>query len=211
MHRITKRFGAGIANDSVDIEISPGEIHALVGENGAGKTTLMNILYGLLRADSGDIYIEGNLAKLDSPSTAIKNGIGMVHQHFMLIPPFTVTENVILGNEPNRFRILINSLRAKQQVTSVSAKYGLKVDPNSKIEHIGVGLEQRVELIKTLYRGARILILDEPTAVLTPQETDELFNILRQFKQQGKTCRCLFLTQNLLRVLLKKAVERCAS
>ncbi|MDI6782831.1 MAG: ABC transporter ATP-binding protein [bacterium] len=199
MHRITKRFGAVIANDAVDIEISPGEIHALVGENGAGKTTLMNILYGLLRPDSGEIDIDGKPTKLDSPATAIKNGIGMVHQHFMLIPPFTVTENVILGNEPNRFRVLINKLRAKQQVESVSTKYGLKVDPNSKIEHIGVGLEQRVELIKTLYRGARILILDEPTAVLTPQETDELFNILRQFKQQGKTI--IFITHKLNEVM----------
>lgn len=199
MHHITKQFGAVVANDSVDLEITPGEIHALVGENGAGKTTLMNILYGLLGADSGDIYINDKLTKIDSPTTAIKNGIGMVHQHFMLIPPFTVTENVILGKEPNRFRFLIDKLRAKQQVEAVSREYGLKVDPNNKIERIGVGIEQRVELIKILYREAKILILDEPTAVLTPQETDELFSILRQFRQQGKTI--IFITHKLNEVI----------
>lgn len=148
IQQITKRFGTVVANHAVDLEVFPGEIHALVGENGAGKTTLMNILYGLIHADAGEIFIDGNLTKIDSPSNAIQNGIGMVHQHFMLIPPFTVTDNVILGNEPKRFRFLINKLFAQHQVESVSATYGLKIDPSSKVENIGVGLEQRVELIK---------------------------------------------------------------
>lgn len=199
LHHITKQFGNVIANDSVDLAIYSGEIHALVGENGAGKTTLMNILYGLLRPDSGDILIDDKATKIDSPTTAIKNGIGMVHQHFMLIPPFTITENIILGQEPNRLRIFIDKQRARHQVDAVSREYGLRINSQDRIEHIGVGTEQRVELIKILYREAKILILDEPTAVLTPQETEELFTILRQFKQQGKTI--IFITHKLNEVM----------
>ncbi|MCX7920051.1 MAG: ABC transporter ATP-binding protein [bacterium] len=199
MRQITKRFGSIIANDAVDLDIVPGEIHALVGENGAGKTTLMNILYGLLHPDSGSIYIKNNLVTFHNPNDAIRQGIGMVHQHFMLIPPFTVTENVILGNEPRRFAYMLNKLSAQAKVKTVSTEYGLQIDPESKIYQLGVGQAQRVELIKTLYRGAEILILDEPTAVLTPQESDELFSILQQFKQQGKTI--IFITHKLNEVM----------
>ncbi|PUU87438.1 MAG: simple sugar transport system ATP-binding protein, partial [Halanaerobium sp.] len=186
MQNITKIFPGVKANDNVNLSIKKGEIHALVGENGAGKTTLMNVLYGLYEADGGQIFYEGNKIKLNGPQDAIKLGIGMVHQHFMLVDPLTVTENIVLGNEP-RSGLMLDQKAAKKEVQDISNKYGLFVDPEAKIEDISVGMQQRVEIIKTLYRGAELLIFDEPTAVLTPQEIDELFDIFRSLKEQGKT------------------------
>ncbi len=186
MKNITKTFYGNFANSGVDFEVLKGEIHALVGENGAGKTTLMSILYGLYPADEGEVYIKGKKVNIDNPSIAIKNGIGMVFQHFMLVEPFTVAENIILGKEPKKI-MFIDKKSAVSKVKKISEIYGLKVDPNAKISSISVGQQQRVEIIKTLYRGAEILILDEPTAVLTPQEVEEFFSILKLLKSQGKT------------------------
>ncbi|PIE35449.1 ABC transporter ATP-binding protein [candidate division KSB3 bacterium] len=186
MRNITKQFPRVMANDDVTFLVKPGEIHALVGENGAGKSTLMNMLYGLLRPSSGTIAIHGKPVEFDDPGDAIAQGIGMVHQHFMLIPPLTVAENVILGQEPSN-RGVIDIAQANKIVRELSEQYGLKVDPAVKVETLTVGIEQRVEIIKVLYRKAEILILDEPTAVLTPQEVDELFEILRALQKQGKT------------------------
>ena len=186
MRNITKQFPRVLANDDVRFLVQPGEIHALVGENGAGKSTLMNMLYGLLRPTSGTIAIHGEQVEFDGPGDAIAQGIGMVHQHFMLIPPLTVAENVILGQEPSH-RGVVDIAQANNIVRGLSEQYGLKVDPTVKVETLTVGIEQRVEIIKVLYRKAEILILDEPTAVLTPQEVDELFEILRSLQKQGKT------------------------
>ncbi len=186
MRNITKQFPRVLANDDVTFLVKPGEIHALVGENGAGKSTLMNMLYGLLRPTSGTIKIHGKEVDFDGPGDAIAEGIGMVHQHFMLIPPLTVAENVILGQEPSKNGFVDINL-ANQDVRDLSKTYGLKVDPTVKVETLTVGIEQRVEIIKVLYRKAEILILDEPTAVLTPQEVDELFEIMRSLQKQGKT------------------------
>ncbi|MBP5426526.1 MAG: ABC transporter ATP-binding protein [Clostridiales bacterium] len=186
MKNITKTFYGNFANKNVSFDVYKGEIHALVGENGAGKTTLMSILYGLYPADEGDIYIRGNKIDISEPSVAIRNGIGMVFQHFMLVEPFTVAENIILGKEPKK-GLFVDNKKAVEDVKKISQQYGLKVDPNAKIATISVGMQQRVEIIKTLYRGAEILILDEPTAVLTPQEVEEFFGILRLLKSQGKT------------------------
>lgn len=197
MQNITKIFPGVKANDNVNLSIKKGEIHALVGENGAGKTTLMNVLYGLYEADGGQIFYEGNKIKLNGPQDAIKLGIGMVHQHFMLVDPLTVTENIVLGNEP-RSGLMLDQKAAKKEVQDISNKYGLFVDPEAKIEDISVGMQQRVEIIKTLYRGAELLIFDEPTAVLTPQEIDELFDIFRSLKEQGKTI--IFITHKLKEV-----------
>ena len=186
MKNITKTFYGKFANKNVNFEVFKGEIHALIGENGAGKTTLMSILYGLYPADEGEIYIGGNKVDINEPSIAIKNGIGMVFQHFMLVEPFTVAENIILGKEPKKY-MFVDNKKAVEQVKKISEEYGLKVNPDSKISEISVGMQQRVEIIKTLYRGAEILILDEPTAVLTPQEVEEFFAILKLLKKQGKT------------------------
>jgi simple sugar transport system ATP-binding protein len=198
MHHISKQFPLVLANDDVTFTVQEGEIHALVGENGAGKSTLMNILYGLLRSDSGTISISGKAVRFSGPGDAIANGIGMVHQHFMLIPPLTVAENVVLGQEPSR-KGFVDITRANQIVQELSDQYGLKVDPAAKVETLSVGIEQRIEIIKVLYRGAEILILDEPTAVLIPQEVDELFEILRSLKNQGKTI--IFITHKLQEVM----------
>ena len=186
MRNITKQFPRVLANDNVTFRVKPGEIHALVGENGAGKSTLMNMLYGLLRPTSGTILINGREVDFQGPGDAIAQGIGMVHQHFMLIPPLTVAENVILGQEPSK-RGFVDVTQANKIVRELSEQYGLKVDPTAKVETLTVGIEQRVEIIKVLYRKAEILILDEPTAVLTPQEVEELFDILHSLKDQGKT------------------------
>jgi ABC-type uncharacterized transport system ATPase subunit len=198
MWHISKQFPLVLANADVTFTVQRGEIHALVGENGAGKSTLMNILYGLFRPDSGTIVVNGKTVNFSSPGDAIDQGIGMVHQHFMLIPPLTVAENVILGKEPSH-RGFVDIERANQIVRDLSDQYGLKVDPTAKVETLGVGIEQRIEIIKVLYRGAEILILDEPTAVLTPQEVDELFEILRSLKNQGKTI--IFITHKLQEVM----------
>jgi len=198
MQNITKQFPLVLANDDVTFVVQKGEIHALVGENGAGKSTLMNILYGLLRPDSGTIAVNGKAVQFSGPGTAIDSGIGMVHQHFMLIPPLTVAENVILGKEVSHLGF-VDITRANKVVRELSDQYGLKVDPTAKVETLGVGIQQRIEIIKVLYRGAEILILDEPTAVLTPQEVDELFEILRSLKNQGKTI--IFITHKLQEVM----------
>jgi len=198
MHNISKQFPLVLANDDVTFSVQKGEIHALVGENGAGKSTLMNILYGLLNADGGTLAVDGKAAHFTGPGDAIARGIGMVHQHFMLIPPLTVAENVVLGQEPSK-RGFVDKARANQTVKALSDQYGLKVDPTAKVETLSVGIEQRIEIIKVLYRGAEILILDEPTAVLTPQEVDELFEILGSLKDQGKTI--IFITHKLQEVM----------
>jgi simple sugar transport system ATP-binding protein len=197
MQNITKIFPGVKANDNVNLSIKKGEIHALVGENGAGKTTLMNILYGLYNPDGGQIFYKGSETKLKQPQDAIDLGIGMVHQHFMLVDPLTVTENIVLGSEP-RSGLMLDQKTAKKEVKEISDKYGLFVDPEAKIIDISVGMQQRVEIIKTLYRGAELLIFDEPTAVLTPQEIEELFDIFRSLKEQGKTI--IFITHKLKEV-----------
>jgi simple sugar transport system ATP-binding protein len=187
MKKITKKFGNFIANNSIDLTVHKGEVHALLGENGAGKSTLMNILYGLYTATSGEIWINEKLCKINTPNDAIKHGIGMVHQHFMLVKPFTVTQNIVLGMEPKTAWRTIDMKKAEADVKRISEKYGLIVDPKAKIQDITVGMEQRVEILKALYRGAEILILDEPTAVLIPQEIKELMQILRNLTKEGKT------------------------
>ena len=167
---ITKRFGPVVANDGINFDLRPGEVHALLGENGAGKSTLMSILYGLYSPTEGEIRVNGELVEVESPSRAIELGIGMVHQHFMLVPVMTVTENIVLGEEPTR-GALLDVREGARRVKELSDRYGLAVDPDAVIEQVSVGMQQRVEILKTLYRDARILILDEPTAVLTAQET----------------------------------------
>jgi simple sugar transport system ATP-binding protein len=196
---ISKTFPLVKANDKVSFMVKKGEIHALVGENGAGKSTLMSILYGLYQADEGEIYIDGQKTNISNPNIAIENKIGMVHQHFMLVPPLTVVENVILGMEPRKNHFFINLKKAASDIKELSDKYGFKIDPWARIEDVSVGIQQRVEIIKVLYRGAEILILDEPTAVLTPQEVEELFKILSSLKGQGKTI--IFITHKLNEVM----------
>ncbi len=184
MRGITKRFPGVLANDNIDLKISSGEVHALLGENGAGKTTLMNILYGFYRPDEGEIFIRGKRVALKSPKDAIANGIGMVHQHFMLVDNLTVTENVVLGLESKRGPLL-DLKPAEAKIIELSNKYGLKVDPRAKIWQLSVGERQRVEIIKAIFRGAQVLILDEPTAVLTPPEVKEMVGIIRQLAKKG--------------------------
>ncbi|MDQ0089782.1 simple sugar transport system ATP-binding protein [Paenibacillus anaericanus] len=183
---ITKRFPGVVANDSISLKLHKGEIHALLGENGAGKSTLMNILFGLYQPDEGSIEIDGKPVNIDNPNKAIEYGIGMVHQHFKLVQPFTVTENIILGMEPKK-GLSLDQKTAANKIKELSEQYGLKVDPNAKIQNISVGMQQRVEILKTLYRGAQILIFDEPTAVLTPQEITELMEIMRRLVAEGKS------------------------
>ncbi len=199
MRHITKTWPGVLANDHVDFRVRKGEIHALVGENGAGKSTLMSILYGLLRPDSGEILLQGRKATIRGPRDAIALGIGMVHQHFMLIPVLTVGENIVLGREPTRVGGLFDTAKANQAIQDLSARYGLRIDPRARTGDLPVGLQQRVEILKVLYRGADILILDEPTGVLTPQEAHDLFGVLRGLRQQGKTI--IFITHKLREVL----------
>ena len=187
MKNITKKFGNFIANDNINLTVHKGEVHALLGENGAGKSTLMNILYGLYNPTSGEIYINGEFVDISNPNVAISKGIGMVHQHFMLVQPFTVAENIVLGMEPTKNGGALDIKKAIEDVKEISSKYGLFVDPMAKIEDITVGMQQRVEILKALYRGAETLILDEPTAVLTPQEIAELINIIRNLTKEGKS------------------------
>jgi general nucleoside transport system ATP-binding protein len=196
---ITKRFPGVLANDKVDLDLLHGEVHALLGENGAGKSTLMNILYGLYTPDEGEIVLGGKPIELGSTKAAIEHGIGMVHQHFMLIPVMTVAENIVLAIEPRHRAVLLDYDAARKRVRELSERYGLAVDPDARIDRITVGQQQRVEILKALYRGAEILILDEPTAVLAPQEAQELFEILRSLKSQGKSI--IFISHKLNEVL----------
>jgi len=196
---ITKRFPGVLANDHIDLHLDEGEILALLGENGAGKTTLMNILYGLYQPDEGEIAVRGKTIQVHSPTDAIKVGIGMVHQHFMLVPVFTVTENVMLGEEPVKPGGFLDRPKAAKRIREISEAYNLEVDPETYVGDLPVGVQQRVEIIKLLYREASILIFDEPTAVLTPQEADELFEIMRSLAKQGKSI--IFITHKLREVL----------
>ncbi len=184
---ITKRFPGVVANDSVDLVVEPGEVHGLLGENGAGKSTLMNILYGLYGADEGQITVDGQPLELDGPGDAIAAGIGMVHQHFMLVPVFTVAENVVLGVEETKRLGWLDRARASKLVGELAERSGLPVDPDALVEDLSVGVQQRVEILKALYRDAQLLILDEPTAVLTPQEADDLFEAIRGFTAEGRS------------------------
>ena len=196
---ITKRFPGVLANDHIDLALEEGEIHALLGENGAGKTTLMNILYGLYQPDEGEIKVRGKPVQVHSPSDAIAAGVGMVHQHFMLVPVFTVTENVMLGEEDVKYGGVLDRKTAAERIRQISDQYNLQVDPEAYVEDLPVGVQQRVEIIKLLYREANILILDEPSAVLTPQEVVELFKIMRSLVSQGKSI--IFITHKLKEVL----------
>ena len=195
---ITKRFGTLVANDRISLTIEPGEIHCLLGENGAGKSTLMNVLYGLYRADEGEILLDDEVQHFAGPGDAIAAGIGMVHQHFMLIPVFTVAENVMLGNEATGFAGSLDADAARERVQEISQRFGFHVNPDSVVEDLPVGVQQRVEIIKALSRDAEVLVFDEPTAVLTPQETDELMDIMRQLKDAGKAI--VFITHKLREV-----------
>ena len=204
MLNITKAFGTFKANDNINLKVKKGEIHALLGENGAGKSTLMNILSGLLEPTSGEIKIHGKPVVINGPTVANKLGIGMVHQHFMLVKKFTVTENIILGNEPSKAGFIDKKVAIKT-IKDLSERYGLKVNPSKVVEDISVGMEQRVEILKTLYRGADILIFDEPTAVLTPQEIDELILIMRELVKEGKSI--ILITHKLDEI--KAVADRC--
>ena len=195
---ITKRFGQLVANDSINLVVQPGEIHALLGENGAGKSTLMNVLYGLYQAEEGQILLDDQVQKFAGPGDAMAAGIGMVHQHFMLIPVFTVAENVALGNEPTGVMGTFNLSEARKRVVEISNRFGFNVDPDALVEDLPVGVQQRVEIIKALSRDAKVLVLDEPTAVLTPQETDELMAIMRQLAKAGTSI--VFITHKLREV-----------
>lgn len=204
MRDITKSFGTFKANDQINLQVKKGEIHALLGENGAGKSTLMNVLSGLLEPTSGDILMNGEVVKITSPTKASQLGIGMVHQHFMLVDAFTVTENIILGNEPGRLGLL-DRRKAREEILRVSNQYGLQVNPDAHIRDISVGMQQRVEILKMLYRGADILIFDEPTAVLTPQEIEELAKIMQGLVQEGKSI--ILITHKLDEI--KAVADRC--
>jgi len=196
---ITKQFPGVLANDHIDLTLEEGEIHVLLGENGAGKSTLMNILYGLYDPDEGEIIVRGKKADIKEPNDAIALGIGMVHQHFMLVPVLTITENVMLGVESIKNGVVLDRVNSARRISEISQQYGLEVDPNATVEDIPVGVQQRVEIIKLLYRKADILIFDEPTAVLTPQEADDLFEVLRSLVNQGKSI--IFITHKLREVL----------
>lgn len=187
MLNIRKEFGGFVANDNITLQLKKGEIHALLGENGAGKSTLMNVLFGLYQPEGGEIKVRGKVERITNPNVANDLGIGMVHQHFMLVDNFTVTENIVLGSEPKKFGFFVNIKDAAKDIQALSEKYGLDVDPYAKIEDISVGMQQRVEILKTLYRGAEILIFDEPTASLTPQEIEELIQIMHRLIKEGKS------------------------
>src|SRR5215210_2764422 len=198
LRRITKRFGSLVANDAIDFELRRGEIHALLGENGAGKSTLMNVLYGLHQPDEGEIRLDGEPVRIDSARRAIALGIGMVHQHFMLVPVMTVAENLVLGSEPSNGPLL-DYREAAARTRELSERFGLAVEPEALVEDLGVGAQQRVEILRALYRGAKVLVLDEPTAVLTAQESQDLFRVLRSLKEEGTSV--VFISHKLNEVL----------
>ena len=204
MNSIRKEFPGVVANDNITLQVKQGEIHALLGENGAGKSTLMNVLFGLYQPEKGEIKVRGEKVHITDPNIANNLGIGMVHQHFMLVEKFTVTENIILGSEPKK-GANIDLRRAEKDVRSISDKYGMRVDPKAKIEEISVGMQQRVEILKTLYRGAEILIFDEPTAALTPQEIKELINIMKTLIKEGKSI--ILITHKLKEIMA--VCDRC--
>src|SRR5437867_1551360 len=198
LRNITKRFGDVLANDRVTFAVSKGTIHAIVGENGAGKSTAMRIAYGFYTPDSGEIFVDGHAREIKSPHDAIALGIGMVHQHFMLVEPMTIAENIVLGSEPGT-PLALDLKTAASEIRKLSEEFKLAVNPNAIVEHLSVGQQQRVELLKALFRHARLLILDEPTAVLTPLEVEEFFAILRRMREQGKTV--IIITHKLSEVL----------
>jgi general nucleoside transport system ATP-binding protein len=199
MRGITKRFPGVLANDHIDLDLRPGEIHALLGENGAGKSTLMNILYGLIAPDEGEILLDGKPVQINGSADAIAQGIGMVHQHFKLVPVLTVADNVILGAETMSGRIFVDGREASHRIRNLAQQFGFDIDPDAKVAGLPVGVQQRVEILKALYREARILVLDEPTAVLTPQETEEIFEVLRQLAKEGHSI--IFISHKLYEVL----------
>ena len=199
MRGITKRYPGVVANDHIDLEIRPGEVHALLGENGAGKTTLMNVLYGLARPDEGVILLDGQEANIAGPSDAIARGISMVHQHFMLVPVFTVAENIVLGEETMAGPVFLDRREARRRIVELGRRFGFEIDPDARVGSLSVGWQQRVEILKALYRDAKILVLDEPTAVLTPQETQEIFAVLRRLAQEGHSI--VFISHKLYEVL----------
>lgn len=194
---ITKKFGTLVANDDINLKVESGEIHAILGENGAGKSTLMNIVYGLVKADSGSILIDGTKVEINDPAHALSFGIGMVHQHFMLVPVFTVVENIVLGHEDSKNGFL-DFANARDKIKSIAKEFNFEIDPDELVENLPVGVQQRVEIIRALIYDAKVLILDEPTAVLTPQETDELLNIMRKLKAKGTSI--IFITHKLREV-----------
>jgi general nucleoside transport system ATP-binding protein len=199
MRGITKRYPGVVANDHIDLTVRPGEIHALLGENGAGKTTLMNVLYGLAHPDEGQILLDGQDIRIAGPSDAIAHGINMVHQHFMLVPVFTVAENILLGEETMAGPILLDRREARRRIVELGRRFGFDIDPDAKVGSLSVGWQQRVEILKALYRNARILVLDEPTAVLTPQETEEIFAVLRRLANEGHSI--VFISHKLYEVI----------
>lgn len=206
LKNISKTFGSFKANDGINLKVNSGEVHAILGENGAGKSTLMKIIFGLYQPDAGgEIYLNNELTKIPSPRFAIKKGIGMVHQHFMLVRPFTILQNIILGIEPRNSLGMIDYKKARTQVLKISEDYNFNIDPDLKIENISVGMQQRVEILKTLYRNAELIILDEPTAVLTPQEVIDFYRIVRNLKKDGKTI--LIITHKLHEI--KEIADRC--
>src|SRR3954454_6043657 len=199
MRGITKRYPGVVANDGINLDVRPGEIHALLGENGAGKTTLMNVLYGLATPNEGQILLDGKPVTITGPSDAIARGINMVHQHFMLVPVFTVAENILLGVETMANPIFLDRHEASRRIRELGRRFGFEIDPDAKVGSLSVGWQQRVEILKVLYRNAKILVLDEPTAVLTPQETEEIFAVPRRLAAEGHSI--VFISHKLYEVL----------
>ena len=198
LRSITKSFGSLIANDQINLKVNDGQIHAILGENGAGKSTLMNILFGLLKPDSGEIFVDGKPVKIDEPSDALASGIGMVHQHFMLIPVFTVAENIVLGHEKIKGLGTLDLAGARATIIDIAKRFNFEIDPDAVVETLPVGVQQRVEIIRALIYNAKVIILDEPSAVLTPQETDELLRVMKELRDQGKAI--IFITHKLREV-----------